>query len=172
MFPGLAQNMKETYVFFNNYDPGQFLEMGSMRHQIHLYQIIVTTHSIAWMVSLNVFNKLIYNEHCTIYFLFWRVFSDHIDPLHSLSGGTIRQIKTCFNIENPFPERYPYFRSMAIKDFLNCMENKSNWICEIKLLSSVFKLMYWKYDFSDRNYVNVQNKKNCLSFNTEYVNII
>lgn len=85
-----------------------------MRHQIHLYQRIVTTHNIAWMVSLNVFNKLDYIEHCTIYF-FGGVFSDHIDPLHSLSGGTIRQIKTCFNIKNPFPERYPYFRSMAIK---------------------------------------------------------
>lgn len=48
-------------------------------------------------------------------FFFGGFFSDHIDPLHSLSGGTIRQIKTCFNIKNPFPERYPYFRSMAIK---------------------------------------------------------
>lgn len=90
------------------------------------------------MVSLNVFNKLDYIEHCTIYF-FGGFFSDHIDPLHSLSGGTIRQIKTCFNIKRPFPERYPYFRSMAIKIINGVLMNKKV-ICQSLFEQSCFSL--------------------------------
>lgn len=95
MFPGLAQNMKVI----------RYICIRESLQPTTLHELSVSMFLTNWII-LNI---------VLFIFFFGGFFSDHIDPLHSLSGGTIRQIKTCFNIKNPFPERYPYFRSMVIK---------------------------------------------------------
>lgn len=115
MFPGLAQNIKETYVFLTIMTLDNFGRWGQcVIRYICIRKSLQPTTLREWSVSMFLTNWIILNIVLFIFF-FWSFFSDHTDPLHSLSGGTIRQIKTCFNIENPFPKRYPYFRSMAIK---------------------------------------------------------
>lgn len=115
MFPGLAQNMKVTYVFLTIMTLDNFGRWGQcVIRYICIRESLQPTTLHEWSVSMFLTNWIILNIVLFIFF-FGGFFSDHIDPIHSLSGGTIRQIKTCFNIKNPFPERYPYFRSMAIK---------------------------------------------------------
>ena len=42
----------------------------------------------------------------------------------------------------------------ALEEYRN-IENKSNWLCEYKVLSTVFKILCRKYDFSNSDFVNI-----------------
>ena len=44
-----------------------------------------------------------------------------------------------------------------LSDFSNCIRNKSNWLCEFKIISDVFKRLCKKYDFSNCNFINIQH---------------
>lgn len=61
------------------------------------------------------------------------------------------------------------FKSLA--DFKDCIKNKSNWLCEFNILSSVFKLLCRKFDFSNCKFINMQNN-NHFNFYSGYENVL
>ena len=59
----------------------------------------------------------------------------------------------------------------SLLDFKDCINNKSNWICEFKILSSVFKPLCRKFDFSNCKFTNIQNN-NYFNFHSGYENVL
>ena len=57
-----------------------------------------------------------------------------------------------------------------LSDFSNCIRNKSNWLCEFKIISDVFKRLCKKYDFSNCNFINIQHTYKFL-FYTGFVDV-
>lgn len=58
----------------------------------------------------------------------------------------------------------------SLSDFKDCIKNKSNWIREFKILSSVFKPLSRKFDFSNCKFTNMQNN-NYFNFYSGYKNV-
>ena len=67
---------------------------------------------------------------------------------------------TCgvLHVKNLFNENGNF---KTLKEYTN-IENKSNWLCEYKILSSVFKPLCRKYDFSNSQFVNIHYRDNFL----------
>ena len=76
---------------------------------------------------------------------------------------------TCgvLHVKNLFNENGNF---KTLKEYTN-IENKSNWLCEYKILSSVFKPLCRKYDFSNLKFINIHYRDNFL-FSSGYTSVV